>query len=110
MPNSDWDDFVVRDFNGGLIEVGTQVLAGDPKTDDDILIYTGKVTKITDPDVDYDDELQRAVMYPPKITVFFGDGTDDEFTTHDNTSTRWADYPDGPRTYIFICDDLEVWS
>lgn len=83
----------VTDWNGVEIKVGTHVRFGDN--------HLGKVTKITDADADYDDELERAVEYPPRITVQFDDGEGDEIVTtyRDHWTDRWL---------TFQTDDLTV--
>lgn len=92
----------VQDENGALIEVGTEVVFGmDPG-------QRGVVTAISEPDADYDDELGRGVMYPPKVTVRFPDGTEDMSSSHDITPIGWHVYPDGPDELVFEATDVEV--
>jgi len=71
----------------------------------------GTVRGISDYDVDYSDEAQRAVMFPPKITVAFDRQPLQEIAeTFDVTKVTWADYPDGPSVYTFMAEGLEVVS
>src|SRR4051812_8747688 len=73
------DHFILRDQMGYTIEVGTRVkLWGDPHWPNDPE-YIGTVTKISDPDVDFDDDIMRSRYFPPQVTVEFDDGTDDTF-------------------------------
>lgn len=91
----------IVDCKGTTVVVGTRVLWGDetPAT----------VVGITEMDADYDDELGRGVMIPPKVTVRFQDGTEDGTSTYDVTPHSWAlSYPDGPDEWLFQCDDIEV--
>lgn len=94
--------FQVVDYKGQEIKVDTKVKYGDIET------QIGIVTEITEPDVDYDDEKQRAVQIFPEVTVTFANGDTDKATSYNITHYTWADYPDGARCEKFMCDDLEV--
>lgn len=63
----------------------------------------GKVTQLTEPDADYDDELQRAVQYGPYVYVSYYDGTDDRYLARWNATGPWDDTRDD-----FTCDDVIV--
>ncbi len=103
-PAKDWR---VIDHKGDEIVVGSRVMFGDPAEGEQDS-YTGIVTDITEPDADYDDELQRGVQYPPKVTLRYGDGDEEVVTSYDVTRITWGDYPDGPIMQTFQADDLEV--
>lgn len=68
--------------------------------------YIAHVVAISEPDVDYDDELGRPVQYPPRVLVRFRDGGEAKVETEDVTKITWADYPDGPACQFFDADDL----
>lgn len=55
---------------------GAQIQVGDLVRVEYDAIRTGTITEITEPDADYDDDAGRAVMYPPTVTVQFGDAED----------------------------------
>lgn len=61
-----------------------------------------EITKITDYDVDYDDEIMRPRMYPPIITVKYDDGTLEEWKTYEEQSLSYLG--NIPR---FTCEELE---
>src|SRR4051812_23489891 len=63
---------------------------------------TAKITKITDFDVDYDDEIMRPAMSCPIITVEYDDGTTEEWKSWLNVGDKHLGDPP-----TFICDDLE---
>src|SRR4051794_30540599 len=93
-------DQVVTDCLNRPIEVGSKIwLVGDDPT-----TATGEVTKITDHDADYDDNLQRGVLYCPKITVKYINGQTEEWNTYDINRSEWRDWG----TPEFMSDDLEV--
>jgi len=101
-------NFEVQDCNGSKLSVGDKVLYGDPKPGDE-WHHTGTITKITEPDVDYDDEAGRPVMTNPYVHIHFeDDGTDEECHTYNDTPVGWNDYPDGPSHYIYQAEDLEL--
>jgi hypothetical protein len=93
------DDQTVVDFKGTEVVVGSKVKWGA----DDIL---ATVYEITDMDADYDDELQRGVMYPPKIKLRFDDDGTEEVG---GTFYSGIPSPDDQDLH-FTCDDLEVIS
>jgi hypothetical protein len=90
----------VRDYEGTLVTVGATVLYNDESR--------AVVESISEPDGDYDDELQRAVEYPPRVTVRFPDGNFDKVRSYNDTTITWADYPDGPVLSTYRVDDLKV--
>lgn len=90
----------IQDSSGQPIEVGTPVIFGEDQR--------GVVVAISDLDGDWDDELGRATMIRPRVTVRFDDGAEDESSTTDITQVTWADYPDGPEVHVFEADDCEV--
>lgn len=92
----------ITDSNGKPITVGTRVDCGVDEFSVD-LFSTGTVTKVISGDVDYSDEAQRAVYYPPKVEVLFDDGETDAF------SARWDNEGEGYGYAMnHICEDLEV--
>lgn len=76
------------------LEIGTKVVEWDGS-------LTGEVTAITEPDYDYDDELQGPRLFPPKVTVAFRDGTTVEF----NTTPEYKDVYSEP---TFYCEEVDV--
>ena len=86
-------DFEVFDGNDVLLAVGVA-------TED------GAVVEITEPDYDYDDELQRAVEFPPVVITRDAAGEVARWHTFNDTPITWADYPDGPAKLRFRCDDV----
>lgn len=96
---SDWE---VRDSEGTIVNVGDRVIYNDESA--------AVVEGISEPDGDYHDELQRAVEYPPVVTVRFGDGTLWKTRSYNDTPITWADYPDGPVLSTYRVDDLKVTS
>jgi len=90
------DEQTVVDFKGTAIVVGSHVKWGEEP-------IPAVVYEITDMDADYDDELQRGVMYPPKVKVRFEDGMTEEITTYYSGIPS----PDDGDLH-FTCDDLEV--
>jgi hypothetical protein len=103
--------FEVQDCNGRKLKVGDKVLYGDPNPND-VLSHTATITKITEPDGDYDDNLERAVEICPYVHIIFDADTyeaaDKEICyTYNNTPVSWNDYPDGPSHYIYEAEDLE---
>lgn len=101
-------DQKVVDGNGTEISVGTRVMFGDPLPTDDRKDYLATVTEIGEHDVDYDDDLGRARLFPPMVKWRFDNGDEDGTSTYDVTPISWADYPDGPDVRVFSADDLEV--
>lgn len=106
------DDYHVEDWQGARIKVGTVCVYGSPPVEDDdydVEEFLVKVTSITDPDADYDDELGRGVRINPKVRVeFLRDGVVDTMSTIATSEVNWSHYPDGPVHEVFVCDDLEV--
>jgi len=95
----------IVDHKGDEIKVGTKVAYGVNENDS----YIATVTKISDPDGDYDDELERSVEIPPFVTIEFDDGDKDIVTTTNITRVSWADYPDGPAVSTYeASDEIEV--
>lgn len=93
----------IVDCNGDEVVVGATVLWGDDPGDVCVVV------KITEADADYDDDLGRGVLYPPKVTVRFPDGTVDGTTCYDVTQHSLANsYPDGPDVWVYQCDDIQV--
>src|SRR5262245_30812948 len=99
--------FEVQDCNGSKLKVGDKVLYGDPYPEDRDN-QTGKIIEITDPDGDYDDELERAVEIRPYVIVEFGNLDREKCHTYNDTPVGWNDYPDGPSHYIYQAEDLEL--
>lgn len=97
----------VTDWKGREIKVGMTVIYGCPPPGQES-DFRVEVMEITDFDADYNDELGRPEMYPPRVRVHFNDGTEDTVSTYNNTPYGWNDYPDGPSQLIFAADDLEV--
>ena len=96
---TDWREQPIRLFD--------RVLYGEPlRGEFQRAVCT--VVAISDPDADYDDELQRGVEYPPRVTVVFSSGERDEVSTFNVTRPTWADYPDGPDEWTYQADDLEL--
>lgn len=96
---SDWE---VRDCAGTIVNVGDKVLYDENDR-------AAVVTAISEPDGDYDDELQRGVEYPPRVTVRFADdGSTWDVRSYNDTPITWADYPDGPMLSTYQVDDLKV--
>jgi hypothetical protein len=96
--------FEVQDCNGSKLSVGDRVLYDD---------YTATITKITEPDADYDDELGRAVENCPSVYITYDavvpEAADKEIcNTYNDTKVTWADYPNGPAHSIYLCEDLEL--
>lgn len=91
----------ITDSKGKPITVGTRVDcgmvlmgAGDTR---------GKVISITQGDVDYSDEAERAIYYPPNIEVLFDDGDTDFFYAH------WDNKGEGYGNAMnHVCQDLDV--
>jgi hypothetical protein len=91
-------DYTYQDYDGRQIVLGTKVVCMDATV--------GTVMQIDEIDCDYDDELGRAVGYGPYVYVQWPDSPGlNQFRGYPQ-SNGWADYPDGPSTYIF--EDLEV--
>lgn len=101
------DDQKVTDWDGNELEVGTRAIYGSPPPGAEAE-YAVTVVSISDYDVDYSDELERAECYPPRVKVRFDDGEIDTVVTHESTKITWNDYPDGPAVVVFAADDLEV--
>jgi hypothetical protein len=95
----------IVDWKQKPLQVGTRVIFGGPSTTEEIARHTGVVTKITEPDADYDDNAGCGVLYSPKVTVRFDGGDIDEASTYDITRATGPDYPD---EYTWQADDLEV--
>lgn len=98
----------VVDGNGAEVVVGVRVIYGAPMTAAEAAKQTGTVVEVTDWDVDYDDDLGRGRLYPPKVKVRFDDGDEETASTYDDTRITWSCYPDGPDEYLFVADDVEV--
>lgn len=114
------EDFRVLDIDDRVITVGCKVDYDDGRV--------GIVTHISEPDADYDDNLQRGVMYAPVVVVGFTveeclrlytldfyqvekympHAQYERIESFDVTKLTWADYPDGPQVYNFQVDDLKV--
>lgn len=95
----------IVDSNNDEIKLDIRVRTGLVHTD------IGSVSAISNPDVDYDDEVQAPVLYPPKITVTFVDGSDEVFTSSQKPPpSPWHEYPDGFdwQHGTYVCEDLEV--
>lgn len=91
----------IVDWKGADLLIGSRVLYGTG----DVAVVKG----ISDFDVDHDDRIGRARLYPPTVTVRFEMGGDEEqVPTHDETPISWQSYPDGPEEYVFAADDLEI--
>ena len=79
----------IFDSHKNPIKVGSKVcISGYPK---DI----GRVTEVSDWDGDIDD-YGKPIGIPPRISVMFNDGTDDDFTTSPSYEG------------IRICEDIDV--
>ncbi len=101
---------LVKDWRGSPLSVGAHVLYGAQDPGDGTGANHGVITAISDPDGDYDDELGRGVLIPPRVTVRFDDGSTDTADTHyDGPPITWSMYPDGPPS-IWTADDLELLS
>ena len=82
---------LVKDSQGNVLSVDSDVCVWDGRDENEQDQYLfGKIESISDPDADYDDDLQRGVTYPPKITVLFTDGI------RENYNTSIANYSRGP--------------
>ncbi len=98
-------DQEIQDGDGKPISIGTKVLFEDRAGID----LVARVRKISDYDVDYDDNLGRPELYPPKVTIQFDDdGSELEVSTHDVTPISIQDYPGGPEVRIFEALELVV--
>jgi hypothetical protein len=91
----------VRDYEGTLITVGTKVTFDEDEA-------SGVVTVISEPDGDYNDEVQRAVEIPPNLVVRLADGSLEDVRSYNDTAITWADCPDGPVLSTYRVDDLKV--
>jgi hypothetical protein len=69
---------------------------------------TAEVVELGEPDYDYSDAAQRAVEYPPKVTIRYPDGVTETLETTNVTRVSWADYPDGPEEHVYEVTDLEL--
>lgn len=100
---SEFDQFVM-DGNQKLISVGTRlsIMVPDKIGTWKARYVTATVYEITDVDSDYDDDTQRAVMYPPKVKYRFDDGEVDE------ASTSYIPVMTNPVQMWFVCEDVEV--
>ena len=89
-------EFEIVDEHGRRLEVGDRVILPgiEPDGSDATL---GRITDISDPDGDADDE-GRPIGINPKVEVRFGPGDTDEFST----GTTW----DTHNTGTFVCDEL----
>jgi hypothetical protein len=86
------DATLVEDANGKTLALGAIVGCGEDK---------GTITKITEVDCDYDDDLMRPVLYTPNVSVRFEDGSEDTF----GTSVPWRGmYVEAP----FVCEDVHL--
>jgi hypothetical protein len=92
----------IIDYAKRPILVGTRIIFGG-FTD-----QRGVVTKITEYDVDYDDDLGRGRIFEPKVYVRLDDGSEEWSRTINVTNITWGSYPDGPDEYVFEANDLEV--
>jgi hypothetical protein len=90
-------DQIVMDGNSQRISVGTVI-----ETLDDHVRAT--VYEITDVDSDYDDELERPVMYPPKVKFQYNNGEKHE------ASTSYVPVMTNPGVMFFACEDVKVIS
>ena len=96
---------IILDGNGKELRVGSKVkIPGLPEKD--IPDEFGTITKITDPDADYDDDLERGVYYPPKVTVVFD--SDDIEDTFGCVTPRYSWYPEDITEIEHICEDVEL--
>jgi hypothetical protein len=89
---------------------GLEITKGTKVTDDE---FEGYVVNISDADIDYSDEAQRAVMYCPKITVNVTqdkEGTVFARLSRETYDTHWNEEGelDFGKMMVYICDDLEV--
>jgi hypothetical protein len=109
-------DFRVIDCNGVEVKVGTRVVYGDcgetfcarHMSGDKECPQVGTVESISEPDADYDDDLERGVVYPPRLIVRFPDGEWEEASSHNIDRFTWSGYPDGPAVSTWLADDIEV--
>lgn len=94
--------FKIVDEEKNEITVGTKIRILEFSRD-------GEVIKIIEPDVDYNDIVQRPTMTNPKIVVVLSDSGQIKLETENITEITWADYPDGPDEYVFQVDsDVHV--
>lgn len=89
----------VIDYNDKIVRVGDNVIFWG--------VNTGIVEKITEPDGDYNDELEQAELYPPKIYIRFKDGSEQIVKTYDKTYYNGPDY-ECERT--FQAEDIAVYE
>ena len=99
---------IILDGNGKELKVGDRVkLEGNPKAGipDDF----GVITKITEPDADYDDNVGHGVYYPPKVYVEFddtGEGKwEDNFHCSYDLGAWWEDSEFAAE---HVCEELEL--
>jgi hypothetical protein len=84
----------IYDAKGTEITVGARV---KPFSDGVIVAVPGGiVTKITDVDVDFNDDTGRPEAYGPFVHVLYDDGEED----------RWTAY--AKRGGEYVCDEIEV--
>lgn len=86
--------FKVVDRYGKEVKKGDMIRLMDFSRD-------GEVISITDPDIDYNDAVQKPTMSNPEVTVKLDDTGQIVLNTEDETKVTWADYPDGPSEYVF---------
>jgi len=92
-------DEPIYDAKGTLIEVGDHVLP--VVREGRIVVPAGKVTKITEPDVDFNDDTGRPEAYGPFVYVLYEDGEEDRWTAYDKRGGF-----DEPSEYV--CDEIEI--
>jgi hypothetical protein len=83
----------VQDFNGKEIKVGTKIQFGSPAEGDDLAMYRGEVTEISEPEITFhEDEFGRdqADGYYVTLTMKFEDGSTE--TTRASIISVWGDY------------------
>lgn len=92
--------FSVVDCDGRALAVGDKI-----RVEGEAAVAT--VLAISEPDADYDDELQRGVLYPPKISAAYGRCEPFVIRTYETGhGISWADYPDGPESRTFEADEV----
>jgi hypothetical protein len=86
-------DFTLTDYDGRPILIGMPVLIWCPRDQKRTGVeeIPGTVIDFGEWDGDYDDNLGRAVGYPPQITVqWWEDGGTDKFLTSEWEYEGWA--------------------
>ena len=94
----------IIDVNDREITVGSRVRA-----EEDAFWY-GNVTAVSETDVDYSDEAQRAVMYNPMVSVKWDVGVTEKFDTEWDETLDYGptDAYNNNQPMIFRCIGLEV--